>query len=66
MMSASSSFDEFPTLVMANTSGIDTAKLQRCMKNTEVDAIIRKNYAPRGGGLHSLRTIVAEARAVKR
>lgn len=45
MMEANSAFGESAIMAMAESVGIDTAKLRRDMRATETDAIIRKNYA---------------------
>lgn len=45
MMEANSSFGESAIMEMAESVGIDAAKLRRDMRSAETDAIIRKNYA---------------------
>lgn len=45
MMEANSSFGESAIMAMAESVGIDTAKLRQDMRSAETDAVIRKNYA---------------------
>ena len=44
-MKANSSFSETAIMAMAESVGIDTAKLARDMRSSEADAILRDNYA---------------------
>ena len=45
MMEANSAFGESAIMAMAQSVGIDTAKLRRDMRSGETDTILRKNYA---------------------
>jgi len=45
MMEANSSFGESAIMAMAESVGIDTAKLRQDMRSAETNAVIRKNYA---------------------
>jgi protein-disulfide isomerase len=45
MMDASSSFGESAIMAMAESVGIDAARLRKDMRTPETDEIIRKNYA---------------------
>jgi protein-disulfide isomerase len=45
MMEANSTFGESAIMAMAQSVGIDTAKLRRDMRSGETDTILRKNYA---------------------
>jgi protein-disulfide isomerase len=45
MMEANSSFGESAIMGMAESVGIDTAKLRQDMRSAETNAVIRKNYA---------------------
>ena len=45
MMEASSSFGESAIMAMAESVGIDAARLRKDMRTPETDEIIRKNYA---------------------
>jgi protein-disulfide isomerase len=45
MIEANSSFGESAIMAMADSVGIDTAKLRRDMRSAETSAVIRKNYA---------------------
>jgi protein-disulfide isomerase len=45
MMKANSAFSEGAIMAMAESVGIDAAKLRRDMRSPETDAVIRKNYA---------------------
>ena len=44
-MEANSSFGESAIMGMAESVGIDTAKLRQDMRSAETNAVIRKNYA---------------------
>lgn len=45
MMEANSSFSEGAIIAMAESVGIDAARLRKDMRSPETDAIIRRNYA---------------------
>lgn len=45
MMEANSGFSEDAIMAMAESVGIDAARLRRDMRSPETDAVIRKNYA---------------------
>jgi len=45
MMEANSSFGEGAIMAMAESVGIDAARLRRDMRSPETDAVIRRNYA---------------------
>lgn len=45
MMEATSSYGESAIMAMAESVGIDTARLREDMRSPETDAIVRKNYA---------------------